>query len=248
MTTTELDNEFNIHYNSIAGQSAPNLDCYEKSVFLTKAQLEIIKNCYDPFSNRKQRGFEASEKRRQDLKELIKNFTNSNGFTDVSKIHNSSKFFNLPNDLFIPINEQVIISSEDCFNNTTINVKPVTHDEFNTQIKNPFNNPDTSVAWRLDYSKINNNKVVEIISPYNISGKLDYRLRYLKYPKPIILKDLNLEFPGENLSIDGLVDESPCELSEELQREILDRAIELALRDYKPQNLESKVQLDQRNE
>ena len=38
MTLQELNNEFDIHYNSIAGQSAPNLDAYEKSIFLTKAQ------------------------------------------------------------------------------------------------------------------------------------------------------------------------------------------------------------------
>jgi hypothetical protein len=29
--------------------SAPGLDDYEISVFLTKAQLEIVKNYYDPF-------------------------------------------------------------------------------------------------------------------------------------------------------------------------------------------------------
>ena len=248
MTSLELDNEFNIHFNSIAGQSAPNLDAYEKSVFLTKAQLEIVKNYYDPQSNRKQKGFEASEKRRQDLKELIKNYIDNSAFDDESKIHINSKFYNLPEDLFLIINEQVKITSEDCFNNTVINVKPITHDEFNIQNKNPFKTPDSSIAWRLDFSRIDDNKVVEIISPYNITGSLEYRLRYLKYPNPIILKDLSVEFPGENLSIDGITDETNCELNEEIQREILDRAVELALRDYKPQNLESKIQLDTRNE
>ena len=248
MTNLELNNEFDIHYNSIAGQSAPNLDAYEKSVFFTKAQLEIIKNYYDPLSNRKQKGFEGSEKRRQDLKELIKNYINPTSFIDVSQIHSTSRFFNLPTNIFLILNEQVTINSTDCFNNETINVKPITHDEFNIQIKNPFKTPNAKIAWRLDYSKLNLNRVVEIVSPYNIQGSLIYKLRYLKYPKPIILKDLSLEFPGENLTIDGIAIETVCELSEEIQREILDRAVELALRDYKPQNLESKIQLDARNE
>lgn len=248
MTTQEFNHEFDIHYNSIAGQSAPNLDAYEKSVFLTKAQLEIIKNYYDPASNRKQKGFEASEKRRQDLKELIKNYSNTNSFDNSSKIHNTSRFFNVPNDIFVIVNEQVKINSEDCFNNTTIEVKPVTHDEFNKQIKNPFKSPDSTIAWRLDYSSINENKVVEIISPYNISGSLEYKLRYIKYPKPIILENLNTLFPSENLTIDGEFNQTECELNESIHREILDRAVELALRDYKPQNLESKIQLDLRNE
>ena len=74
------------------------------------------------------------------------------------------------------------------------------------------------------------------------------KLRYLKYPKPIILTDLSVAFPSEGLSIDGETAQSNCELNESLHREILDRAVELALRDYKPQNLESKIQLDMRNE
>lgn len=248
MTNLELNNEFDIHYNSIAGQSAPNLDVYEKSVFLTKAQEELIKNYYDAQSNRKQKGFEASEKRREDLKELIKNYIDSNSFDNSAKIHTSSRFFNIPEDVFLIINEQVEIKSEDCFNGNTIEIKPVTHDEFNKQIKNPFKTPDETLAWRLDYSSIDDSKVVEIISPYNITGSLIYKLRYLKYPEPIILSDLVISFPGENLSINGITGETNCKLNESLHREILDRAVELALRDYKPEGLESKIQLDMRNE
>ena len=248
MTTLEFNNEFDIHYDSIAGQSAPNLDSYEKSVFLTKAQLEIIKNHNDPSSNAKRKGFENSEKRRHDLKELLVNYTNNTSFNDVSKLHTDSRFFNIPQDVFLIKNEQVQIVSNDCYNESTINVKPITLDEFNIQIKNPFKRPDHKVAWRLDYSKLNGEQVVEINSPYNIIGSLIYKLRYLKYPKPIILKDLSIEYPSDNLSIDGFTTEMTCELSEELQREILDRAVELALRDYKPEGLESKMNLDTRNE
>lgn len=248
MSSEEFINKFDIYYNSIAGQSAPGIDLFEKSVYLTKAQEEIVKNYYDPQSNKKQKGFEGSEKRRNDLKELIENYNNPISFKNSSNIHSSARFFNIPEDVFVIINEQVNITSSDCFNNTTINVKPTTHDEFNIQIKNPFKNPDSSVAWRIDYSTINNNKVVEIISPYNITGSLTYKLRYLKYPKPIILVDLDDEFPNEDLTINGLSAKTDCELNQSIQEEILDRAVELALRDYKAQNLESKIQLDSRNE
>jgi hypothetical protein len=249
MTTTEFSNQFDIHYNSIAGMSAPGLDLFEKSVFLTKAQLELIKDYYDPASNRKQKGFEASEKRRVDLKELIKPYKSSTSFTDVLKsIHNSSRFFPIPDETFLIINESVGITSTDCNNGLSINVKPITHDEFNIQIRNPFKTPDTKIAWRLDISKISDEKVVEIVSPYNITSTLEYRMRYLKYPKPIILGDLDTLFPGEDLSIDGQNTESTSELDEGIHPEILDRAVEIALRDYKPQGLESKIQMDLRNE
>ena len=244
MTVEELNNEFDIHYNSIAGQSSPNLDLYEKSIFFTKAQLELVKDYYDPQSNRKQKGFEASEKRRTDLKELIKNYKSLVSFSDTNAIDSSSKFFNIPNDVFIITNEKGIIKDTGCFEGKSLNIKPMTQDEYNIQIDNPFKRPNEKVAWRLDFSKINNNKVVEIVTPY----KIEYNLRYIKYPKPIILGDLDILFPSENLSIDGQTSPSTCELDIEIHKEIVDRAVELALRDYKPSGLESKIQLDQRNE
>lgn len=244
MTVEELNNEFDIHYNSIAGQSSPNLDLYEKSIFFTKAQLELVKDYYDPQSNRKQKGFEASEKRRTDLKELIKNYKSLVSFSDANAIDSNSKFFNIPNDVFIITNEKGIIKDTGCFEGKSLNIKPMTQDEYNIQIDNPFKKPNEKVAWRLDFSKINNNKVVEIVTPY----KIEYNLRYIKYPKPIILGDLDILFPSENLSIDGQTLPSTCELDIEIHKEIVDRAVELALRDYKPSGLESKIQLDQRNE
>lgn len=248
MTVIEMNNEFDIHYNSIAGMSAPGIDLYEKSVYLTKAQLEIVKNHYDPDSNRKQKGFEATEKRRVDLKELISSFKSSTSFTNDSGMHSTSRFFNIPNDVYLITNESAKLTSTDCFNNNILEVKPTTQDEFDTQIKNPFKTPNEKIAWRLDFAKIAGNKVVEIVSPYNITGTLEYRMRYLKYPKPIILGNLTSLFPGDNLSIEGLTALTPCELDAGLHSEILDRAIEFALRDYKPQGLESKIQMDTRNE
>jgi hypothetical protein len=126
-----------------------------------------------------------------------------------------------------------------------ISVYVKTHDEYTTQINNPFKNPDRSTVWRLNTSMIGNDKVVEILSPYNIST---YQLRYIKYPRPIVLSDLSLNFPGEGLSIDGVTSPQTSELDQEIHREIIDRAVQIALRDYKPANLESKVQLDLRNE
>lgn len=248
MTVQEFSNQFDILYNAIATQSAPGIDAYEKSVYLTKAQLEIIKNYYDPESNRKQKGFEASEKRRADLKELIKPYSTNIAIDNNTKLHPSSRFYPIPNDVFLIIQEQVLIKSQDCYNNILKKVKPVTHDEFQTQIDNPFKSPNHNVAWRLNVSKINNQKVVEIVSPYNVNGSLEYKIRYIKYPKPIIIENLNTVFPGEGLTVEGLNTVQECELDQEIHYEILDRAVQLALRDYKPQNLESKLQLDIRNE
>lgn len=244
MTVQEFKNEFNIHYNAIATQSAPSIDDYELSVYLTKAQLEIVKNYYDPASNRKLKGFENSEKRRVDLKELVKEFDTNIQITTTLGLTNNSKFFKIPDETFIIIYECLKCNVNNC-GEIELNVVPKTHDEFNIQYKNPFKRPNKNKVWRLDISKINNDKVVELITPYTISN---YKIRYIKYPKPIIISNLSTSFPGEGLSINGFTNIQQCELDQEIHPEILDRAVELALRDYKPSNLESKIQLDTRNE
>ena len=48
MTNLEFSNEFDVLYNNITSNQAPGLDEYEKSVFLTKAQDEIIKAYFNP--------------------------------------------------------------------------------------------------------------------------------------------------------------------------------------------------------
>lgn len=248
MTTQEFSNGFDIGYNAIAGQSAPSIDIYEKSYYLTKAQLEIIKNHYDPTSNAKRIGFDNTEKRRVDLKELLRDYKTSTSSNLPIGLAPESRFFEIPDDVFLIVNESSKIISTDCDNNLAVNVKPVTYDEFDTQYLNPFKKPGRLVTWRVDMSKQDDKQVVELISPYNITATIEYRIRYLKYPNPIILDDLTTIYPSEELTIDGISAKTECELHPEIHPEILDRAIELALRDYKGQNLESKIQLDQRNE
>lgn len=246
MTNQEFKNEFLIAYNAIASMSAPGLDDYEISVYLTKAQLEIIKNYYDPDSNRKQKGFENSEKRRVDLNTLVNDYKTFSNFTDNRKINELSKFYIIPDNVFLIINEKLKIISDDCNNGKIIEILPISHDKFNKQIKNPFKKPSDKIAWRLDIFNIENDKVVEIVS--TIENTLEYQLRYIKYPNPIIITNLSLTFPSDNLSIDGISQESECELNKEVHREILDRAVELALADYKPSGLQLKAQMNTRNE
>ena len=248
MTNLEFKNEFNLAYNAIASMSSPGIDDYELSVYLTKAQLELIKDYYDPLSNRKQKGFESTEKRRRDLGQLVKDYKTTNTISNSSNIDSEAKFYIVPNDLFLIVNEKAKITSEDCYNNKILDITPISYDEYNVQINNPFEKPDNKNAWRLDISNVNNVKVVEIISPYNISGSLEYQIRYIKYPKPIIITNLNTAFPSDNLTIDGIFVETPCELNTEICREILDRAVLLALADYRPQNLQVKAQISQTNE
>lgn len=250
MTTKEFSNEFDIHYNSVASNQAPDLDAYEKSVFLSKAQLELVKSHFIPEGNKYNKGFEASTKRRLDLSQLIKTYVSKQpiNFNSNLALNPKSVFFQIPTEVMFPINESAkLVSKDSCINGNYVKVVPKTHDEYLIQIDNPFKRPDGKLVWRLDHSDINTGiKNVELItSEQSIS---EYKIRYLMYPSPIILTNLNEAFAGEGLSIDNQTTEQTCRLDKSFHREILDRAVELATLDYKPQELQARTQINLRNE
>ena len=73
----------------------------------------------------------------------------------------------------------------------------------------------------------------------------DYKIRYVKRPKPIILANLADEY--SNVSIEGINTITECELDPILHPEILQRAVELAKSAYTG-DLKSSVELGQRSE
>lgn len=68
----ELSNEFDVLYDNITSNQAPGLDEYEKSLFLTKAQDELIKSYINPKLNKVQEGFDDSKERKEALSMLVK--------------------------------------------------------------------------------------------------------------------------------------------------------------------------------
>jgi hypothetical protein len=66
--------------------------------------------------------------------------------------------------------------------------------------------------------------MIELIGKF--TGEVQYQLRYIHSLKPIILEDLTNY--GEDLTIDGIMNKTECELPEETHQEILERAVTLA--------------------
>lgn len=225
MTTEEFSNEFDTLLNSYSTieafgktPSTIELDEYEKSVFLTNAQEEIVIGMYNsknPFGD----SFERTEEIRRYLSDLIKTYTTTDkkvGYTGLSK---SSVFFELPDDLWFITYESVNLKDDGlgCMSGEDISVIPITQDEYHRIRKNPFRGTNERRALRLDLS----GKVVEIVSKYNVES---YLVRYLSRPAPIILTDLT-----NNLSINGISVKTECELNPVIHRAILERAVKLAI-------------------
>lgn len=212
-------------------------DEFEKSLYLTKAQEEIVISLYDG-KNSFGDSFESTEEMRRSLDFLVEtahlgpdNISRS-GDKSLEDIDFIDRCFILPEDVMFITLEQIIWndSSLGCFNGKIVSVQPVTQDEYNKVRKNPFRGPTKYKALRLDpgYTTAagrdsgTNIRVVEIVSKYQFDH---YTVRYLRRPRPIILETL----PNE-LTIEGINEATECELNPILHHKILERAVLMALR------------------
>lgn len=240
MNVQEFSSEFDILYNNIMSNQAPGLDEYEKSVFLTKAQYEILKNYFNPKGNKYNEGFDDNEKRQIDFSSIIKvvELTSYSG-ADYTKLDDRSSLYEFPDDLMFILNESVILNDQNI-----LNIIPVDYREYSRLISRPFKYPLKNQGWRLFQSSQNSGPVSEIIVGLGMEIS-KYKLRYVRKPKPIILINLEEDYP--DLSIDGEYGPLDCELDSSIHQEILERAVELAKSAYIG-DLNSTVELGQRSE
>lgn len=219
MNVQEFSNSFDtslqpyIAKESFSEQNNLAFDEYEKSIFLTKAQEQIVLELYQEL--------EQSEEVRKYLSNLIKtdNYVPV-GEQDETLINNNFKSYKveISNDILFMIYEQCTLSDENnCINNKIVSVVPTIHDDLDKVLKNPFKSPNSRKVIRLDFD----NKI-ELISKYSISN---YKVRYLKKPNPIILVALE-----DNLSINnGDTKVSNGETNPILHERIVQRAVQLAV-------------------
>lgn len=192
-------------------QNTLAFDEYEKSIFLTKAQEQIVLELYQEL--------EQSEENRKYLSNLIKtgNYVPV-GEQDEALINNTFKSYKveIEDSVLFMIYEQCTLSDENnCINGRIVSVVPTIHDDLDKVLKNPFKSPNNRKVIRLDFD----NKI-ELISKYNVSN---YKVRYLKKPNPIILVKL------EDLSIDKKQEVSNGETNPILHERIVQRAVQLAV-------------------
>lgn len=221
MTTQEFSNEFDILLNSFYSKASYEegysnqelvLNEYEKSVLLTQAQEEIVRDLY----NGKLTGesFERTEELRRCLDNLVRTVELEPFDMGYVGVTPNSSFFMYPDDTWFITYEQATISIKDT--DRTVIVVPMRQDEWHKVNNNPFKKPSKNKVIRLDCAP----GVLELISDYTVSN---YLIRYLCKPTPIILEML-----PDDLSIDGERDITECALNTALHRMILDRAVKLA--------------------
>lgn len=222
MTTEEFSDRFDVMLNSYSIRSIAGditFDEYEKSLFLTKAQQQIVLSLYSG-KNTSGDSFENTEEARRYLANLVANvtllpITNSTGIP--LGVASSSKFFTLPENLWFLTYESVTTSNGKCPGKSAMKVFPVRQDEYQAIKDNPFRGANDRRALRLDLA----DGIVEIVCKYNVTK---YHVRYVKKVPPIILVDL-----PDGLTIDSGNTVSECILHKALHQRILDLAVQMAV-------------------
>lgn len=209
MTTQEFSIEFDILYNNLASNAAPPLNEYEKSVFLTKAQSDIVLELY---SGRNNLGlsYESAEEVRKYLSVL-----------NIKKEH----FLTMANFLEYPTD--ILFRTRMEFQRDGMKPIPVilvSQDDAARISNNPFKNGDSNrriIAVETEGG-------INFLSFTSLSGTLS--IYGIKKPNPIILDDIS----DDKLTINGVVvtTSQTSELPEILHSAILDRAVLLAKQAY----------------
>lgn len=202
MTAQEFSNEFDVLYNSITNGNAPGVTEYEKSVFLTRAQLEYIQ-------------------------ELIKgNTVYGQGVDDTTNVrlqlYPLYKEANYAEFKQYLVQQKVlhILNVEYSLGNKIIPAVPISYDEYTTIKNNPFK----SNKNRAYYIQSSNDVTIH----YN-SNKVENpncTFYYIEYPTPIITDD---ELAEDTIDNNKAYQKQDCILPKSTHFEILKKAVQLAL-------------------
>lgn len=219
MTNKEFSDGFSTLLNSFGITPNITLDEYEKSIFLTNAQEQLIIDIYSGRNIIYGKSFEQTEEIRRYLSNLVKTYETSTKVTGKLGLSQDSVFFEIPQDTWFITYEVAFLKDSrlGCLDGIEASVVPLPQDDLYRAKDNPFRGPSKDRVLRLDIK----GDLAELISKYNVDK---YLMRYISQPTPIILVDL-----PDGLSINGISTESECELNPVVRRAILERAVQLAI-------------------
>jgi len=201
----------------------PNFIDSEIDTILNEEQERLIKQRYG-YNNYKNQSFEETQKRTDDLREVILNAILSPNPPTADNEPNGV-FIDVPSaageEYWFAIKESCLINLTDCSDNQItrrVKVKTRQHDDLNEIVEDPFNQPNEYEVIRVMYQD-----KFEVICAPNTSVNT-YYLRYIKKPR-----QMNL-----SLGID-------CELSDHLHLELVDSAVNRTLENIESQRYKTNI-------
>lgn len=229
MTASEMVTNFKFRLDKVDSLNYPNFENVEIDLLLNQATERIIKQRYGA-TNTKRTSFEETQKRTEDLKNIVVTAPALLPFQTANNINSDSAFITLPADHYFTIFENCIITYPDCKSvnkQDTVPVVAIQHNDYNKNIDNPFSKPNKNKVLRLM-----EDGQVELIPATGISI-VSYKLRYIRKPATI-----------DSVTIPNV----DSDLSEHLHDEIVDEAVTLALEDIESRRQQSYNVVDNTNE
>lgn len=214
MTIAEAHLEFKFRFDKLDALKYPNFLPEEIDLLLNQAQDRYVKQRYG-LNNYKRQSFEETQKRTEDLKNLVLQVNLTVQPFSALNIDPNARFVLLPADHWFVIQERAILQYTDCNNvirTTYVEVRPIQHIEFDKIINDAFKAPDITKILRL----MDQGKIELITAP--ATSITSYSLRYLKRPVRV-----------------SIITSTTFELSDFTHSEIVDEAVKIAL-----ENIEAK--------
>lgn len=230
MTVSEMHIAFKFRMDKLDSLNYPDFEPIEIDLLLNQAQDRFVKQRYG-INNIKRQSFEESQKRTDDLRNLVVSAAIT-PLPTTSDNKPNGVFIQLPTTLneeyWFAVNEEASITISDCHNSEEIRRVPVRfiqHDDYNKVIYDPFDKP-----WENEIIRLVSDGYYELISDSGITINT-YYLRYIK--KPV------------RISLSGNVD---CIMSEHTHDEIVDEAVRLALEGIEARRQQTFNNIENTNE
>lgn len=218
MTAQEMLVAFKQGLDKFDSLNYPNFEEDQIEFLLNQAQDAFVKQRYGA-TNTKKQSFEETQKRTEDLKNIVVNAILTPLANTTENINQYSRFVVLPDGTFpvgnpyakhwFIIQELTDVSYTDCkgdIQTEKVYTRAIQHNDYSKLINNPFGKPKRDKVLRL----MENGKV-ELIPHPSVTIN-SYHLRYIKEPVRI-----------------SIVNNVDCELSEHTHQEIVNNAIIIGL-------------------
>jgi hypothetical protein len=238
-----MSNEFDVRYDNVSSKSAPALDDYEKSVFLTRGMYSLLDLA---LSDNIPEGHSKSTEIYKKLIESYYTLAQLGESTTRQKIVSNAVFYARNPETYKVLMEQAKLSSDEpLLNGHTSQVVPIPYDRVLNVIRNPFLGAQKDRVIKVDSGLEGVSDTIQLIPPTNATIER-YISQIIRKPYPIIVSDLATTFPTESLSIYGKTTPysaiEATDVSEIVHKEIVEEAVKFAILHYKENSLSNNIQ------
>jgi len=233
MTIAEMHLAFTVQYDSVSTLGYPGFEPEEIDLFLNRSIQRFVVTRYTG-NNVKGESFEDNQKRIEDLRVLVVNNLLTRTNIVASTTYPNAFEYTLPNGTPDPnylfmVSCEAGVDRDECgetVTNRRIAIKQITHDQYVTYTRDPFNKPNLNRVLAI----FEGNKVILITDgTYNVTA---FYMSYLTYPNVV--------------SLSGPVN---CNLPSYTHQEIVDLAVQLCVAAVEnPQRLQIEQNLSTNNE